>query len=66
MGESAQTVLYEINPGNAVDGTVVFDVPKDTKIAQLELHDSPFSAKSRSRSAERQQSARALTPHTGK
>jgi hypothetical protein len=43
MGDDAQTFLNDINPGNAVDGTFVFDVAKGTKIAQLELHDSPFS-----------------------
>jgi hypothetical protein len=35
--------LEEINPGNKVTGTLVFDVPKDTKPTKLELHDSPFS-----------------------
>jgi Domain of unknown function (DUF4352) len=35
--------LEEINPGNKVTGTLVFDVPKDTKPSKLELHDSPFS-----------------------
>jgi hypothetical protein len=35
--------LEEINPGNKVTGTLVFDVPKGTKPTKLELHDSPFS-----------------------
>lgn len=39
----AQTFLKDINPGNSVDGTIVFDVPKAVKITRLELHDSPFS-----------------------
>lgn len=39
----AQTFLKDINPGNAVDGTIVFDVPKSVKINRLELHDSAFS-----------------------
>ncbi|MGZ4721344.1 DUF4352 domain-containing protein [Oryzihumus sp.] len=43
MGQAAQTFLNDINPGNAVDGTVIFDVPKNVKITQLELHDSAFS-----------------------
>lgn len=43
MGDQGQTFLNEINPGNAVDGTVVYDVPKGTKLEQLELHDSAFS-----------------------
>lgn len=37
-------VLYnEINPGNTVKGTLVFDMPKDTKPVSIELHDSLFS-----------------------
>ena len=39
----AQTFLQEINPGNAVTGKLVFDVPKSTKLVRLELHDSIFS-----------------------
>jgi hypothetical protein len=35
--------LNEINPGNSVDGVIVFDVPKGTTIDHLELHDSMFS-----------------------
>jgi len=41
--ENNETFLNEINPGNQVTGTVVFDIPKGGKIARLELHDSPFS-----------------------
>lgn len=37
------TFLNTINPGNTVSGVVVFDVPKGTKLARLELHDSAFS-----------------------
>ncbi len=33
----------DINPGNKITGTVVFDIPKSKKIAKLELHDSIFS-----------------------
>ncbi|MEU4244465.1 DUF4352 domain-containing protein [Actinoplanes sp. NPDC026619] len=41
---SDNQVLYQdINPGNAVTGTLVFDVPKGTKLTSLELHDSIFS-----------------------
>lgn len=43
LGDQGNTFLNEINPGNAVTGKVVFDVPKDAKITRLELHDSPFS-----------------------
>ena len=38
-----QTFLNEINPGNSVNGVLVFDIPKDAKITKLELHDSAFS-----------------------
>ena len=37
-------VLFaQINPGNAVDGILVFDLPAGAVPAKLELHDSPFS-----------------------
>jgi hypothetical protein len=35
--------LEEINPGNSVSGTLVFDMPEGTSPAQIELHDSAFS-----------------------
>jgi hypothetical protein len=35
--------LNDINPGNSVTGTVIFDIPKTAKLAKLELHDSAFS-----------------------
>ncbi len=38
------TWLEEINPGNSVTGRIVFDVPKDTKLAKAKLHDSAFSS----------------------
>jgi len=41
--DDSQSFLNEINPGNKVKGIVVFDVPKGTKGAKIELHDSPFS-----------------------
>jgi len=43
LGDEGNTFLNQINPGNAVQGQVVFDIPKDAKISKLELHDSPFS-----------------------
>ncbi|GIF48217.1 hypothetical protein Afe04nite_27560 [Asanoa ferruginea] len=36
--------LREINPGNALSGKLVFDVPKGTELAALVLHESIFSA----------------------
>ena len=41
--DDSKTFLEEINPGNAVDGIVIFDVPKSAKPERLELHDSAFS-----------------------
>lgn len=38
-----QTFLQDINPGNSVKGKLIFDVPKSTKLTEVELHDSPFS-----------------------
>lgn len=42
--DQSQSFLNEINPGNAVNGIVVFDIPKDAQPTRIELHDSPFSA----------------------
>lgn len=33
----------QINPGNSVEGVLVFDIPKDQAAASAELHDSAFS-----------------------
>jgi Domain of unknown function (DUF4352) len=41
--DNNQTFLNDINPGNKVNGKVVFDVPKTTTLTTLELHDSVFS-----------------------
>jgi hypothetical protein len=41
--EDSESFLNEINPGNKVDGVVVFDIPPDAVPAKLRLHDSPFS-----------------------
>lgn len=43
MGDEANSFLNDINPGNTVTGVVVFDIPKGTKLAKIELHDSAFS-----------------------
>jgi hypothetical protein len=43
VNENSETFLNDINPGNEVKGTIVFDVPKGTKLTKLELHDSAFS-----------------------
>jgi hypothetical protein len=39
----SRNFLRDINPGDSVDGVVVFDVPKTTQLVKLELHDSPGS-----------------------
>lgn len=41
--DDSNSFLNEINPGNSVEGVVVFDVPADVNLSQLELHDSVFS-----------------------
>jgi hypothetical protein len=41
--ESSNSLYTPINPGNAVRGVVVFDVPKNVVPTKLELHDSVFS-----------------------
>jgi hypothetical protein len=43
MSGEQSTWINEINPGNAISGSIVFDVPTNVKIAKLELHDSMFS-----------------------
>lgn len=35
--------LKDINPGNALTGTIVFDIPQGAELSKLELHDSAFS-----------------------
>jgi hypothetical protein len=37
-------LVDDINPGNAIEVKVPFDVPPDTQMSMLELHDSMFSA----------------------
>jgi hypothetical protein len=43
LGDAGKSFLEQPNPGSAVNGQLVYDVPKGTKLAQIELHDSPFS-----------------------
>jgi len=42
LGDS-NSFLTDINPGNSVEGTVVFDIPADAVPATISLHDSFFS-----------------------
>ncbi|MBO9555995.1 DUF4352 domain-containing protein [Cellulomonas sp.] len=41
--DDADSWMSEINPGNGIDGTVVFDVPVGVTPTSVELHDSAFS-----------------------
>ncbi|MFD9477377.1 DUF4352 domain-containing protein [Streptomyces nojiriensis] len=41
--DGSESFLQQINPGNVVDGIVVFDVPKAADPVRIELHDSLFS-----------------------
>lgn len=43
LPDGGEAFLNNINPGNQVKGTLVFDVPPTVKVTSLELHDSPFS-----------------------
>ena len=43
LGQYNKSFLENINPGNGVNGVVLFDIPKDGKIVKLELHDSALS-----------------------
>lgn len=41
--ENSDSWMSEINPGNTVEATVVFDVPAGTVLSTIDLHDSAFS-----------------------
>ncbi|HEX2804646.1 MAG TPA: DUF4352 domain-containing protein [Kineosporiaceae bacterium] len=43
LGAEAKGFLQQIDPGNAVTGVVVFDVPRGTKLTTLKLHNAPHS-----------------------
>jgi uncharacterized protein DUF4352 len=40
----SQSFLMDINPGNSVDGVLVFDVPEGLSPAAIELHESIFTS----------------------
>jgi hypothetical protein len=44
VNDQNQTFLEDINPGNQVKGTLVFDVPQGTKLTSIVLHESMFTA----------------------
>jgi hypothetical protein len=41
--DESNSFMEEINPGNTVKGTVVFDIPKGMDPSKIELHDSMLS-----------------------
>jgi hypothetical protein len=41
--ENSESFFNEINPGNRVEGVVVFDIPADATPASMRLHDSLLS-----------------------
>jgi hypothetical protein len=43
LDSAGKTLFEQLNPGTSVDGVLVFDVPADTQLTKLELHDSMFS-----------------------
>jgi hypothetical protein len=43
LGDAGNSFLEQLNPGSAVDGQLVYDVPAGTQLTEIELHDSPFS-----------------------
>jgi len=40
---NSDALLAQINPGNTVQGVLVYDIPKDQTPVTVELHDSSFS-----------------------
>jgi hypothetical protein len=43
LDEGQLTIYEEVNPGNSVEGIVVFDVPEGVELAGIELHNSALS-----------------------
>ncbi len=41
--DNSKSLYEDINPGNSVSGTVIFDLPKGATPTSLDLHDSAFS-----------------------
>jgi hypothetical protein len=42
-GNGGGVFLNDINPGNSVNGVILFDLPRGDKAVKAELHDSAFS-----------------------
>lgn len=43
VNDQNQTFLENINPGNKVNGKLVYDVPKGTKLTSIVVHESMFT-----------------------
>lgn len=43
VDQNYSTLFSNINPGNSVEGVIVFDIPKDQTPVFAQLHDSAFS-----------------------
>lgn len=41
--QESKSFFEQINPGNSVRGTLIYDVPRGTRLKAIELHDSMFS-----------------------
>jgi Domain of unknown function (DUF4352) len=41
--DAAGNLLWKVNPGNKVNGAVIFDIPKGARPSHIELHDSLLS-----------------------
>lgn len=44
VDQNYSTLFSNINPGNSVEGVIVFDIPKDQTPVSAELHDSTLSS----------------------
>ncbi len=44
VDQNYSTLFSNINPGNSVEGVIVFDIPKDQTPVSAELHDSAYSS----------------------
>lgn len=44
VDQNYSTLFSNINPGNSVEGVIVFDIPKDQTPVTAQLHDSAFSS----------------------
>jgi hypothetical protein len=44
VNKDADAFWKSVDPGNSMAGKLVFDIPRKAELAQIELHDSPFSS----------------------